>query len=876
MSELQLQYSRFQYKAIAFSIFDPVQKCGNVLAKMAILAFYNVIDLYDESELMVRAIMQISPLIPAKWTRFMKHSEHSSAISLHGDWAVSDETGQNAMSMALPGDVITALHDAGMIVEPYWGRNEYELGWICERDWILTREIELDRTDLVLVAGEVDTVATISLNGTVVLETQNVHRTYRADVSKAAVIGKNKLEIRLHSIKREADARQAAQPFFMPQRSDFAPIANGNMLRKAQCDFGWDWNIALAPVGLYGVLQFEPIADIRIDRLAITQSHAEGRVDVTVKAHLDGRASKEGQARFAFAGQDRSLAVPSDVADPVVETTFSLENPALWWPAGQGDQPLHELVVSLGDQTETRRIGLRSMELISEPDEIGRSFYFKVNGRSVFCKGANWIPADALAGRINEDYVRDLLISARDANMNMIRIWGGGRYEPTWFHDLCDEQGLMIWQDFMFSCFLYPSTPDFLAEVRLEVRDVVARLHHHASTALWCGDNELVGALNWYEDSLKDRDRYLVNYDRLNRAIEEELMATDPQALWWPSSPTPGPMSFGDAWHDDTSGDMHFWSVWHEGRDFEHYRDVSPRFCSEFGFQSYPSMDVIRSFAAPEDFNISAPVIESHQKNTGGNARIAETIFRYFRFPNSFENFVYLSQVQQGLAIQTAVSFWRSLKPHCMGSLIWQLNDTWPVCSWASLDYGGGWRLLHHMARRFHAPVHVTVVPGENGFLFRAVSDRVEPCGLDLKVFALSMGGEKRLLAEDSFTIDPAKALDLLCVDGLREDEMLVYDWVVDGAHQREHFAPKPYKSYALEAPEIEMTNTSDDKGQVIRLEAEKPAFFVALEADIAGRFSDNAFVLLPGEPVDIRFAPKETGAMASFTLRDLHSATCV
>jgi len=210
----------------------------------------------------------------------------------------------------------------------------------------------------------------------------------------------------------------------------------------------------------------------------------------------------------------------------------------------------------------------------------------------------------------------------------------------------------MVWQDFMFACNLYPSDRDYLANVRAEVIDNVERMNHHACIAVWCGDNELIGSLGWYDCSKADRDRYLVNYDRLNRCIEDALLETAPSATWWPSSPSPGPMNFGDAWHDDTSGDMHFWSVWHEGRDFDHYRDVGPRFCSEFGFQSYPSMNAVRKFADPKDQNIAAPVLESHQKNDGGNARIAETMFRYFRWPETFENFVYLSQVQQGLAIR--------------------------------------------------------------------------------------------------------------------------------------------------------------------------------------------------------------------------------
>jgi beta-mannosidase len=614
----------------------------------------------------------------------------------------------------------------------------------------------------------------------------------------------------------------------------------------------------------------------RIGRLAIAQDHSGDGVRISVAAHLDGRTDEDtATVLLDFAGDVRSLAVPQGVQDPVVQAEFHVAEPVLWWPAGQGAQVLHDLSVTLGAQVEHRRIGLREIELESASDDIGRSFVLKVNGRPVFCKGANWIPPDALAGKTDRDAVADQLRSAVDANMNMIRIWGGGRYEPTWFHDLCDEMGLLVWQDFMFACNLYPCTDAFLTEIAAEVRDVTARLHHHASTALWCGDNELVGALSWFKESQQDRDRYLVAYDRLNREIELRLKETDPGAVWWPSSPTPGPLSFGDAWHDDTSGDMHFWSVWHEGRDFDHYRDVGPRFCSEFGFQSYPSMDVIRTFASPADFNISAPVFESHQKNHGGNARIAETMFRYFRFPMDFENFVYLSQVQQGLAIHTAVTHWRSLKPRCMGTLIWQLNDTWPVCSWASLDYGGGWKLLHHMAAKFFAPVHVSAVPEGDAVVLRAVNDRAAPVTVTLQARAVAMDGRSHMLGEVTATVTADAALEVLRVEDLEADEILVFSWTTsEGDTGADHFAPIPYKSYALEDPEVTMSTSPD--GLTVTLSARTPAFFVALEADVPGRFSDNAFLLLPDAPAEITFTPRHPGARPNLTLRHLYSATCV
>ncbi|EAR50589.1 putative beta-mannosidase protein [Oceanicola granulosus HTCC2516] len=785
-----------------------------------------------------------------------------------GAWTLTDAAGDYSCAATLPGDAISALHDAGLIPDPYWGRNEYDLRWIAERDWTLRRTVTLDDSAMALVLEGLDTVATVRWNGEVVLEGQNSFRTYRVDLSDVARAGENEVEIAFPSNVRAAAERQAAQPFYIPYQASNSPIPHGNMLRKVQCDFGWDWNIALAPFGVNGALRLEPLAGPRIARLDVRQDHDADGVTVSVTALVEGADGATLSADFA--GQS----LETVCEDGRAAFCFTVETPELWWPAGQGGQPLHDLVVRVGDVSEARRIGLRKVELLTDPDEAGSRFAFRVNGREVFMKGANWIPADALSGRISREATKGLLQSAVDAHMNMIRVWGGGRYEADWFYDLCDEMGLMVWQDFMFACNLYPSTPDFLDEVRAEVRDNVARLHHHACLALWCGDNELVGALTWFPESVKDRDRYLVNYDRLNRAIEEELKATDETALWWPSSPCPGPMNFGDSWHEDGAGDMHFWSVWHENRDFEHYRDVAPRFCSEFGFQSYPSLPAIRRFADPKDWNIAAPVFESHQKNEGGNERIAATMFRYFRFPQKFEDFVWLSQVQQGLAIKTAVENWRSLKPHCMGTLYWQLNDTWPVCSWSSLDHGGGWKLLHHMAKSFFAPVRVVAVPEGDSFRLVGVNDTAGPVELSVTAYATKLDGSAREIGTGRASVGAA-AVTLAEVGGLAEDELLTIGWQgSDGTRAGDIVNPRPWKSYDLPEPGLAHEITRTETGYEITVTAQAMAFFVTFEADIPGLFDKAAFHLGPGVTSTVTFTPADPNATPTFVRRDLHAAT--
>ncbi|MFK7893453.1 MAG: glycoside hydrolase family 2 protein [Granulosicoccus sp.] len=798
--------------------------------------------------------------------------------SLAGEWQLTDAGGDYALPMTIPGDIISALQQAGHIPDPYVGRNEFDLRWIAERDWTIERDVTLSASQLgsgvQLMVSELDTVADVFINDSPVLSANNQFRRYRVDVSRALHPGSNRLRILFRSSVITAAAEQAKQPWPVPWHQGNCPIPNGNMLRKVQCDFGWDWNIALAPLGLYGRCELHAADTVCIDQLIVqtTLSDDLSRAEV----HLTVQTSQS----TITASLDGQTIVMTANSHGKAQGCIVVNESQLWWPAGLGEQTLYTLTVTAGKDVQQRRIGIRHIEHVTgdAEDPADSPFYFRINGRAVFCRGANWIPADALPGRISNAKTYALLQSAVDANMNMVRVWGGGRYEPCSFYDACDELGLLVWQDFMFSCNLYPSTPAFLDNVSLEVADVVERLHHHPCIALWCGDNELVGALDWFEESRANRDRYLVAYDRLNRTVETTLRASLPDANWWPSSPCSGYMNYGDAWHDDSSGDMHFWSVWHEGRDFEHYRDVQPRFCSEFGFQSYPSMPVIHSFADPEDFNIASPVLESHQKNAGGNARIAETLFRYFRFPHGFDNFVYLSQVQQALAIRTAVDYWRSLKPHCMGALYWQLNDTWPVASWSSLDYGGHWKLLHYTAKRFFALVRASVCPmDDDSFELRVVNDSARALPVTCAIMAVDTDGHCRLLAEATRNVDTnaAIAFEQIPADALQNDELLVWRWCsADGPWQQEHHAPIRYKSLPLRDPGLSITAHRDEDHWVLTVSAQALALYVTVEASIPGRFSDNAFSLLPEYPATIVFTPNEPPELSpQFALRDLFSS---
>ncbi len=461
--------------------------------------------------------------------------------------------------------------------------------------------------------------------------------------------------------------------------------------------------------------------------------------------------------------------------------------------------------------------------------------------------------------------------------MNMIRVWGGGFYETDAFYETCDELGLLVWQDMMFSCSQYPSTPDFLDAVDQEVRYQVKRLASHASIALWCGDNEVIGSLTWYDLSKQNRDRYLVNYDRFGRAVEAAVLASDRERAFWPSSPCSGALDYGDAWHDDSKGDMHFWAVWHEGKDFEHYYTVRPRFCSEFGFQSFPTMTAIRQFAAPEDWNAMSPVMEHHQRDRGGNGRIVETMTRYFRMPTGFRNFVYLSQLAQALAMETAVRFWRSLKPHCMGTLYWQLNDVWPAVSWSSLDHALAWKTLHHHARRFYAPVALAARIEGGRLIVSAVNDERAPVALELRVQRITLDG--RVLGETWATATvpadrAAVVADLAAPPG--SGHVFVLDARRAGSPAFDpalRLVVLPEKPKRYDLPEAIVTVEAAGR-DAFAFSADHPAFFVRPEAEaFDGAFEDASFLLLPGEKRVVRYRSFDGRMPAPADLTVIHLA---
>ena len=794
--------------------------------------------------------------------------------NLSQGWTVSD--GSHSVSLPVPGDVHSALLNAGLIADPYWRDTETSLDWIHESEWTATKHFDLAEIEgghWTLSFDGVDCVADISLNGTLLGRVENRFLRHDFEVGHILTAGENCLEVHFLSSSAEAVRKAAASPYPVPYSTDNNRLPHYNFLRKPQCDAGWDWNIALSPLGLCGPVTLRRNQLARLDDVMVRQTHHNGGVTLEIDLHYTAFAAGTLATGALCDGQSASQTVQVWPGSGRTRLSLTLDTPQFWWPAGHGSQPLYDLELSLGEDTATRRIGLRTVELVTDADDIGSRFAFKVNGREIFMRGANWIPADALPARATPDAVRDRLTSAVEANMNMIRIWGGGQYEPDWFYKLCSELGLMVWQDFMFACSLYPAHDHaWLDSVRREARQQIRRLSSHPCMALWCGDNEVIGALTWFEESRSNRDRYLAVYARLNAALEEAVAEDKPDIAFWPSSPSVGPLNFGDGWHDDSSGDMHFWDVWHSSKDFEHYRSVQPRFCSEFGFQSFPSNRVIESFTEEDDRNVSSRVMDVHQRNRGGNSRIVETLARYFRFPEKFEDMTWLSQVSQAMAMKTAIEFWRSSKPRCMGTLYWQLNDTWPVASWASLEYGGGWKLTQYLARKFNAPVLVTAQPdvdtGE--IVLWAINDTPDTVNLHVTACQVSLAGHITEAGVWACPCPTNEAVEIarIPLKALSNDEFLNFSWQSpDGAHIGENdYLPRRPKEYRFAEPDIHV----EDDGDSISLTSDLPAFFVTLDHGGSDIWSDNGFTLLPGIPKLVHRSRARGGVHGDARIRHL------
>lgn len=628
-------------------------------------------------------------------------------------WQFRDCTEKAWLPARVPGCVHTDLLRAGKISDPFVGTQELDAQWVEQRDWEYRTSFELPdslaaQPGIELVADGLDTLATVILNGRTIAQTDNMFIAHRWDVKPLLRRGRNELRIRFASTAPYVRERKHLHA----PREINDPVGGCTVIRKQQCQFGWDWGPRLVTAGIWRDIRLEGWTGNRLESVRVTQTHhADRSVTLTLDPELR-RPAPDATCRWRVSLDRVTVAEGTG-------GTIHLPHPQLWWPAGQGAQPLYRLeveIVSAAGPTIGRwvkRVGLRTLALERVADTWGESFRFVVNGRPIFAKGANWIPAHSfVAGLTRADYARDLR-SAVQAHMNMVRVWGGGVYESEDFYDLCDELGLLVWQDFMFACTLYPGTPDFVASVRREAEGQIRRLRHRACLALWCGNNE-VWSINAHLAGTPEFATWQEAYDQLfHTTLPDAVGAHDGATPYWPGSPWRGDAAADHA-AGEKRGDTHYWDVWHARHPVKDYERWAFRFVSEFGMQSYSSPATNATFCPPGDANVFGPVMECHQKNRAGNQIILDYVSRRYRFPKSQDDLIYLSQLNQAYCMQAGVEHYRRLMPRCMGALYWQLNDCWPVASWSSIEFTGRWKALHYVARRFFAPAAVSAhVPGD-------------------------------------------------------------------------------------------------------------------------------------------------------------------
>jgi len=785
----------------------------------------------------------------------------------------------------VPGVVHTDLLRNALIPEPFDRDNEFRLQWVGLTDWEYQTTFQVDAATLShahldLVFEGLDTFADVYL----ILRSNNMFRRWRVPAKSSLSAGDNTLRIVFHSAVTHMLPYAKSLPYLLPSISTHnfgneENIATAPYTRKAPYQYGWDWGPRFLTEGIWKPILLESWDTLRIDDFHIHQQKVTADVG-SLTAELAIEASQATTAVISYAhselsgrpSNDGSQTVQLDPGMNHVSFAVSIASPKRWYPLGYGAQDRYRFSTSIRVGRETTghaelTTGLRSVELRRQPDEWGKSFEFVVNGIPVFAKGADVIPFDSFPTRVTPEVHRNILQAARDAHMNMIREWGGGHYESDDFFDICDELGIMVWQEFMFGGDMIPGDVDFQENVRQEAVDQITRLRDHPSIVIWCGNNEVeTGWYHWedrqqFKESIspETRDRvwqdYIIMFADILKSSVAEL--TDPTP-YWPSSPSANFEEIPDNQHN---GDMHYWAVWHQQAPAEDYTKQFPRFMSEFGFQSFPEMRTIRTFAKPEDFDIRSTIMQAHQKNKGGNERILTYMLREYREPKDFPSFVYLSQVQQAEIIKIGAEHLRRQRPRTMGSLYWQLNDCWPVASWASIDYYGRWKALHYYARRFYDDVLVSPYLHDDKVDVYVVSDKLQPLSGTIHTRLLDFSG-KVLLDQTKDVSVPAQSSaiyltlakpELSAKADLRQS-FLVFDLDMAGKRvSRNLIFFDAMHNLELPSPRMENNLTSSDGGYRLKLQSEKLARNVAISfGDLDVQLSDNYFDLLPGEPVTI------------------------
>jgi len=804
----------------------------------------------------------------------------------------------------VPGVVQTDLLHNHLIPDPFYQDNDTRLQWIGLTDWEYRTTFDADAAMIShehvdLVFEGLDTFADVYVNDQAVLHSDNMFRRWRVPAKGLLKAGPNTLRVVFHSPIEFMIPKVKALPYQLPSVTSHNTgneenIATAPYTRKADYQFGWDWGPRYVTEGIWQPIRIETWDTLRVENFHIQQQRVN-KDAAALSAELEIQASRSTAATVEITYAELAGAPVAPIRQAVqldpgvnhVSVPIHIANPKLWYPAGYGAQDRYRFSYTLRIARDiaaqaTLNTGLRSIELRREVTKTGKSFAFVVNGIAIFAKGADVIPFDSFPNRVTPEIHRQILQSARDAHMNMVREWGGGIYETDDFYDICDELGIMVWQEFMFGGDMGPGGAAFQDNVKQEAIDQVERLRDHPSIVLWCGNNETeTGWVHWddrknFKESISptDRDDVWQNYVNLFHGILPGVVNRYGYPVpYWPSSPS---ANFEDPPDSQTNGDMHYWQVWHALEPIEEYTHQFPRFMSEYGFQSFPEMRTIRSFAKPEDMDIRSATMQDHQKNHGGNERILSYMLRWYPEPKDFPSFVYLSQVLQAEAIKVGAEHLRRQMPNTMGSLYWQLNDCWPVASWASIDYYGRWKALQYYARRFYDDILVSPFRHDGKVDVYVVSDKLQPVSGQIRTRLLDFSGKSladktqdiQVPAQSSavyFTLDEK---DLLASADPRKT-FLVLDLTVGGQNVSRNliFFDTMHNLDLPESVHVDASLESSNGAYAVTLRSPALARSVYLSfGDLDVQPSDNYFDLLPGEPRTITL--KAPAAASSDQLR--------
>lgn len=805
-------------------------------------------------------------------------------IDLAGDWKLSSSILDNEVKGKVPGSVFNDLINSEIMPDPYYRLNEQKFTEISFSDFTYTKAFTVN-SDLLnhqcqeLVLDGVDTLANIYLNDELIQETDNMHRTYAINVKGVLKSGKNTIAIELKSPSSAVE--NAEQNNHLPQFTISMPGIGH--IRKAHYMFGWDWGPILPDLGIHRSVYFRFYDEAVLDSNLICQVFSENSfgeitavdifIDTNCKTYEDGISKNLAELNLKYELYDEDNQIIAEANSPYGEQVkLNINNPNLWWPVGFGYPYLYTLKTKLyykGELIDSKeeKLGIRKIELRQDPDQWGEKFEFRVNNLPIFIKGANYIPEDNILSRTSKERTKKLLDDCIASNFNTIRVWGGGIYPEDYFFELCDEMGILVWQDFMFACATYEIYDEKFADsVRAEIADACRRIRNHASLLLLCGNNEMEsGHIDW---EMPDRDKNKQKYLKLFEDLIPEVLENEaPYNIYWPSSPSSGG-GFDDP-NGESKGDMHYWGVWHSTLPFKEYKNINPRFMSEFGLQSFPALETLEKYIENEDKNIFSKVMENHQKaGPDSNQRILNYVSQLYRYPEDFRSVIYISQLVQAEGIKYGVEHWRQISGRCMGILYWQLNDCWPVASWSSIDYLGKWKALQYYSRDFYNPQLVSAYVDDAKVNVYVSNDAAESKNLFLSWELLSFSGDQVVSADveieaKCFNTELVQKLDFskYLTDDLAKESHLLRLKICEGKNlinsNTYYFAPVKYMNLEKGEVNIDVQENTDE----IIMSLSSSTFMKSVELraeDIDLFIPQNYFDLLPGEEKHITFGKAE------------------